>query len=111
LSDFSWKVRFGDNNLKSPVDDDLVQEFPILEVFTHLNYKHGLAYYDSAVLIIPSAEFTSHVRPICLPNPEDYRLDRYYGDTSTLIGWGNSVRTGQPSEQLKRTILTIYEYR
>ena len=89
----------------------MVQEFAINEVFIHPNYKHGLAYYDVAVLIIPNVEFTSHVRPVCLPNPEDYRLDRYYGDTSTLIGWGNSERLGKTSEQLKRTILTIYEYR
>ena len=108
---FSWKIRFGDNNLKSPVDDGLVQEFDIQEIFINPNYKDGLAYYDVAVLIIQNVEFTTHVRPVCLPNPEDFWLERYGGDTSTLIGWGNSERFGKTSDQLRRTILTIYEYR
>ena len=108
---FRWKVRLGDFNLTSKTDDQDVQEFSIEQIYTHPNYISGRAYNDIAVLIITPVHFTIRVRPICLPKPSVFKLDQYEGDASTLIGWGSSFLNGKSSETLKRTIVTIYDYR
>jgi len=61
--------------------------------------------------------FLSYRRPVCLPDPEKlvkfefFKVDQYEGRLSTLIGWGSKETSGETSATLKRTILTIYEYR
>jgi len=40
-----------------------------------------------------------------------FNQDLYDGKTATLLGWGSSFEHGKQSETLKRTILTIHEYR
>jgi hypothetical protein len=88
-----------------------VQEFEIEKVYVHPKYMNGKAYYDIAVIIITPVSFTPRVRPICLPESSAFKIDKYDGVSSTLIGWGNSFHTGKTSSTLKRTILTIYDYR
>ena len=109
--DFSWKVRLGDFNLASSDDDDHVQEFNIRTIYNHPKYVSGKAYFDIAVLVIPPVVFTSYVTPICLPKPSVFNLDQYEGDSSTLIGFGTSFRSGDLSNMLQRTVVTIYDYR
>ena len=105
------KVRLGDTNLTNNDDDKFVQEFEIEQIIKHPYYIHGKAYYDIAVLKIPSVVFTVRVRPICLPNHELFNINKYEGYSSTLIGWGQSSENGKAEPTLKRTILTIYDYR
>jgi len=38
-------------------------------------------------------------------------LDQYEGDSSTLIGFGTSARSGELPNMLQRTVITIYDYR
>ena len=104
-------MRLGDFNHSSKADDGYVQQFDIKEIFVHPKFINGIAYYDIAVLEIPTVEFTLHVRPICLPWSTVFNQDLYDGKTATLLGWGSSFEHGKPSETLKRTILTIHEYR
>ncbi len=108
---FRWKVRLGDFNLTSKTDNENVQESSIKQIFKHPIYVLGIAYYDIAVLVITPVDFTIRVRPICLPKPSIFKLDQYEGDSSTLIGWGSQALNGKPSDTLKRTIVTIYDYR
>ena len=108
---FGLKIRLGDTNLTSNDDDKFVQEFEIEQIHQHPKFIHGKAYYDIAVLKIPDVVFTVRVRPICLPNPEVFNIYQYEGYSSTLIGWGKSSENGKPESTLKRTILTIYDYR
>ena len=82
-----------------------------MQIYKHPNYVLGKAYNDIAVLITAPVDFTIHVRPICLPMSSTFKLDQYEGDTSTLIGWGSHSLNGKPSDTLKRTIVTIYDYR
>jgi len=44
-------------------------------------------------------------------DPENFKTDQYEERAATLIGWGSKEITGGTSSTLKRTILTIYEYR
>jgi hypothetical protein len=82
-----------------------------MQIFKHPKYIVGIAYNDIAVLIIIPVEFTIRVRPICLPNPSNFKLDQYEDNLSTLIGWGSQAVNGKPSDTLKRTTLRIYDYR
>ncbi len=105
------KIRLGDTDLKSNTDDKNVQEIEIEEIHKHPKYIEEVAYYDIAVLKVRPVVFTAHVKPICLPNPENFKIDKYEGHSSTLIGWGASTDDGKPDPILRRTILTIYDYR
>ncbi len=105
------KIRLGDSNLTSNTDDRFVQEFEIIQIHKHPKFSPEKAYYDIAVLKIPAVVFTVRVRPICLPKPEFFNVHQYEGHSSTLIGWGKSHENGKTEPVLKRTILTIYEYR
>jgi len=105
------KVRLGDTNITSSRDDKYVQEFEFEEMHKHPKYNKDKAYYDIAVLKIPAVVFTVYVRPICLPNSEFFNIHKYEGHSSTLIGWGKSSENGKIESTLKRTILTIYDYR
>ena len=103
-----WIIRYGVSNLDQSSDKG--QTFPIQKIFKHPKYN-GLAYYDIAVLQIAPVEFSASLRPICLPDSEEFKLDRYEERASTLIGWGSDGYLGSSSSILKRAILTIYEYR
>jgi glycosylphosphatidylinositol transamidase (GPIT) subunit GPI8 len=75
---YSWRLRFGDIDLSSSLDDeDLVQELNITKITKHPNYKQGVAYFDVAVLEVDPVEFTGNVRPVCLPTSKDFKVDRY----------------------------------
>ena len=86
------------------------QTFQIEKIFIHPKYNET-GYFDIAVLQIAPVNFNLHLRPICLPNPSDFRIDQYYDRASTLIGWGSKESAGTTSPTLKRIILTIYDDR
>ena len=58
-------------------------------------------------------EFSSLVRPVCLPLPQrDFDLDRYEGDQVTLTGWGHlAINDPTRSPVLRKTVLQVYEQR
>jgi hypothetical protein len=84
--------------------------FSIEKTFQHPNYT-GIAYFDIAVLQIAPVTFDYNLRPICLPNATNFKIDKYENDASDLIGWGSKDLTGPTSPTLKRVIISIYEYR
>jgi len=63
------------------------------------------------VLQIAPVRFTTHLRPVCLPDSSSFKIEQYDGLASTLIGWGSDSANGKNSPTLKRIILTIYENR
>ncbi len=101
-------IRHGVANLTQPPTDG--QTISIEKFFQHPKYT-GTAYYDIAVLQISPIEFKPHLRPICLPNPTDFKIDKYDDKTVTLIGWGNKDALDTTLPTIKRTILTIYDNR
>lgn len=103
-------IRQGVVNLNQKRSNTRGQSFSIEKVFQHPSYS-GTAYFDIAVLQIAPVKFNANLRPICLPDPSDFYFDRYDDRASTLIGWGSTDTTEKASSTLKRTVLTIYEYR
>ena len=101
-------IRHGVNDLKQPRNQG--QTFSIEKMYQHPKYT-GTAYYDIAVLKIASVNFGPDLRPICLPDPSNFKIDKYENDATDLIGWGSEDFTGPTSPKLKRIIQTIYDYR
>ena len=101
-------IRHGVTDLALPRNKG--QTFAIEKISQHPKYS-GKAYYDIAKLQIAPVKFLSHLRPVCLPDPLKFKIDQYDERTTTLIGWGSKDITGKTSTTLKRTILTIHEYR
>jgi hypothetical protein len=76
----SWRLRFGDIDLSSNIDDeDIVQELRITRITKHPKYVEGVAYFDIAVLETEPIEYTGYVRPVCLPSSKDFNEDKYEG--------------------------------
>ena len=101
-------IRQGVTDLRQPYNKD--QMISIENIFVHPKYN-GRAYFDIAVLQTAPLVFQSHRKPVCLPDSSDFKIDKYENYASTLIGWGSKDLTGLTSDTLKRTILTIHEYR
>ncbi len=66
-----WIIRLGDFDLESSIDDGPVLEREIEDYFVHPKYDRWKAYFDLAVLRVPHIEYTSYIRPVCLPPPAD----------------------------------------
>ena len=86
------------------------QIFSVEKKIRHPKYI-GTAYYDIAILKIAPVKFGPQLRPVCLPEPSNFKIDRYDDKTATLIGWGSTDLNGVTSSILKKTILTIYHNR
>ncbi len=74
-------VRLGEANL-SPSDDSETESShhrKITGVTIHPKYIDGQAYFDIALLDVDEIQFSPTVRPICLPNSKDFKIDKYDG--------------------------------
>ncbi|XP_043294279.1 atrial natriuretic peptide-converting enzyme isoform X3 [Cervus canadensis] len=80
-----WKVVFGINNLDHP--SAFMQTRLVRTIILHPRYSRAVVDYDiSLVELSQDINETSHVRPVCLPSP-DQSLDP---DTYCYItGWGH----------------------
>ena len=64
---FRFKVRIGDRNHDSDLDDGNVRVVEVVQSFVHPKYDSVKAYFDIAVLETEEVEFTRVIGPICLP--------------------------------------------
>jgi hypothetical protein len=77
---YRWRVRIGDTDLNSNEDDEnFVEEVRITKITKHPKYVEGVAYFDIAVLEIELIQSTGYIRPVCLPSPNDFSMDKYEG--------------------------------
>ena len=58
-----WKVRLGDNDLSSSIDDDSVEERDILSILVHPKYVKGESYFDIGLLKVEEVELSAYIRP------------------------------------------------
>ena len=70
-------IRFGDVNLKTEKDDEFVQEVKITKVIQHPKYNQGAYYFDVAVLEVDPVKLSANVRPVCLPDSQDFDVDKF----------------------------------
>ena len=63
----SWRLRFGDFDLTNKADDIHVTERNIKDIVIHSKYDNFKAYHDVALVKMIPVNFTTSIRPICLP--------------------------------------------
>ena len=75
----------------------------------HPEYAKPAAYYDVAVIHLKEkVEFTDNIAPICIPEKMSERKE-LDGKLVTLTGWGmENVMEWEPSETLRRTVISVY---
>ncbi len=67
FSSSTWKVRIGDRNHASDVDDTNLLILNILSISIHPDYNGVAAYFDVAVIKTKDVTFSEFIRPVCLP--------------------------------------------
>lgn len=74
----------------------------------HLQFQ---AYFDVAILEIPSLDFHSRgdsVQPLCLPFSASIEVDLYKHRSATIAGWGTMKSKGPTQDELMEADLTIF---
>ena len=101
----NMKIHIGEFNFTPPKNQLQGKDISIKEIKIHPDYKYRNAYYDIAVIVTETLEFSNNIRPICLPKKSNTNRDYHRVD---LLGWGSSSIHGKASKVLKRVSLTIY---
>lgn len=85
-------VHLGDHNIRTTYETQHVTK-RVKRVVRHRSFDARTLYNDVALLTLDSpVQYTSSVRPICLPRSQQ----AYSGQYGTVIGWG-SVRESKQS--------------
>ncbi|XP_043198015.1 uncharacterized protein LOC122368284 isoform X1 [Amphibalanus amphitrite] len=97
-------VRLGDLNLTS-TGDGAPQEYRVLEVISHPEYRHPHVYHDLALLRLDrTVQFSEFVRPFCLFDGRSSLVDK----VSHVSGWGATEFGGGQSDVLMGGNVTIW---
>ncbi|XP_055308152.1 venom protease-like [Sitodiplosis mosellana] len=104
------KVRLGEHNTDSDEDDDTVQNIGILRTKMHPDHNKRDGTNDIAILYLQhDAEFSNHVRPICIPTNEPFRSRSFVGEKPFIAGWGRLQEGGKTSIVLQQLELPVLE--
>ena len=107
----NWRLRFGDFDLSSRDDDVGVVERRLAKISTHNKFDNFQAYFDVAVITIDRIEYTTSIRPICLPpDMSNFRATAYDNNAATLAGWGAYDNSQLVAPRLRTGQVTIYDY-
>ena len=80
-------LRFGDRDYNSTRDDSVLQIRSEFKAHRHPKYEALIAYHDLAVLeLVEPLEFSTGVRPVCIPGESRQNVDYRLNDKTTLIG-------------------------
>ncbi|KAF0304610.1 Serine protease snake [Amphibalanus amphitrite] len=97
-------VRLGDLNLTS-TGDGAPQEYRVVEVISHPEYRHPHVYHDLALLRLDrTVQFSEFVRPFCLFDGRSSLVDK----VSHVSGWGATEFGGGQSDVLMGGNVTIW---
>ncbi|XP_052889478.1 inactive CLIP domain-containing serine protease A8-like [Anopheles moucheti] len=100
-----YVARFGEWNIKSDAEIYPAQDIGIQEHILHPSF-HDLCTPENDIALAvlkQSVIYTPHIRPLCLPSPQDV----FDGQRCIATGWGLDVRTKQPAPIMKRIELIV----
>ena len=83
----------------------------ILEVNIHPKYNTQSSYFDLALIKMKHVDYTSRIRPICLPTKGKFEESKYDNYGATVTGWGVYSNSGKPASKLNVASVTIYDNR
>ena len=110
--DCSWRLRFGDFDLNSTDDDIDVTERSLVKISTHQKYDNFQAYFDVAVITIDHINYTTSIRPICMPSDAAiFRTEAYDNNAAIVTGWGAYDNSQKVAPRLRTGHITIYDYK
>ncbi|KAG5893554.1 hypothetical protein JTB14_013638 [Gonioctena quinquepunctata] len=100
-------VKLGDHNIKTNSETRHVEK-RVKRVVRHRGFDARTLYNDIAILTLDSpVEFTSHIRPVCLPSG----ASDHTGKTGTVIGWGSLKESGPQPAVLQEVNIPIWNNR
>uniref|UniRef100_A0A1I8MN23 Peptidase S1 domain-containing protein n=1 Tax=Musca domestica TaxID=7370 RepID=A0A1I8MN23_MUSDO len=101
-------VRLGELDFNSDTDDAQPEDYYILRIIEHPEYRLNQPYNDIALILLTSnIKFSRYKHPACLP-PLNLIEER---QTSFIaIGWGHVQFAGEPSSHLKKVELQPYSH-
>ncbi len=102
-----FKIRIGDSNHASSVDNGNAIDLDVINHSIHPSYDGVASYYDVAILVTAPVPFSKAISPVCLPeiaSDDIHKYDNYYVE---LTGWGQKDLHTAVSNKLKRVALRI----
>ncbi|KAL1492965.1 hypothetical protein ABEB36_011121 [Hypothenemus hampei] len=98
-------VRLGDYNIKTNSEVRHIEK-RVKRVVRHRGFDSRTLYNDIALLTLDSPiEFSSNIRPVCLPSPGGRD---WAGSTGTVIGWGSIRESGPQPAVLQEVNIPIW---
>ncbi|XP_063909974.1 serine protease snake-like isoform X2 [Zophobas morio] len=98
-------VRLGDLDIKSTTDDAKPQDFHVITMFTHPEYRSSSHYHDIALLKLHrSAVFNVFVGPACL------YINWTVSEKLIATGWGKVDFFGESSSHLMKVDLNYVDF-
>ncbi|XP_065171084.1 serine protease snake-like [Atheta coriaria] len=99
-------VRLGDLNLKSNTDDANIQDFDIIKLFVHPNYRAPSVYHDIALIeLSKEAVIDNFVRPGCISADNNIP-----GEDLSATGWGVTSFNGEQADHLQEVKLRLFTF-
>lgn len=96
-------ARMGDQNLKRTDDDSRAQDYGIVQVIRHPDYKPSSKYNDIALMELDrDVPFSDYIKPACLWQTFDVNYT-----SGIATGWGLTRDRGDPSDDLLKVQLNI----
>ncbi|XP_050067745.1 phenoloxidase-activating factor 2-like [Anopheles maculipalpis] len=97
-------ARFGEWDISSTNEPFAQQEIRVQEVIKHPEYVYNPIQNDIALLVLEnSVQYQQHIRPICLPQPDD----DFVGKRCISNGWG--TERGVYANVMKKITLPVIE--
>ncbi len=106
-----YKLRIGDINHASDMDDINAIDLDILRANVHPDYNGEASYYDVAILETAPVTYSKSISPICLPDSPSEDIHKYDNNFVELTGWGQTDLHSKTSKKLKRVSLKIFPLR
>ncbi|XP_049289235.1 phenoloxidase-activating factor 2-like isoform X4 [Anopheles funestus] len=99
-------ARFGEWDISTTHEPFPHKEISVKEIIKHPKFVHNPLQNDIALLLlVEDVQYQPHIRPICLPQPDD----QFVGKRCISIGWG--VQRGAYANVMKKITLPVIEHR
>ncbi|XP_073841818.1 serine protease snk-like [Musca autumnalis] len=101
-------VRLGELDFNSDTDDAQPENYYILRIIEHPEYRMNEPYNDIGLIALTSnIKFSRYKHPACLP---PVNLIEEQQSSFIAIGWGHVQFAGEPSSHLKKVTLQPYSH-
>nr|XP_044250422.1 venom serine protease Bi-VSP-like [Drosophila takahashii] len=102
-------VRLGEHDLSTDLETRH-EDIQIEKKLAHPEYNPRIGRSDLGILyLVRNAEFTTNIRPICLPYTPNLRQKSYLGFNPFVAGWGKTMERGKSATLLNELQIPVIE--